>query len=466
MVEEAVILMPGVEVKHLPSYLFAPVAGLPLLQREILSLGRAGIKSITIMVSPAAQSNLESRLSQVSNTDFNINILSNWQALWEQTRNGNKVNPRLAMLANVLVDPRFLAKFIDYPLPEGALAVGVIESPLLARGDHNNKSQQAPSYPVILEDGLVTSLVGSSDPPHSLQATGVVLFSSAAWQGWQDWQIAQKQPQESFQSDPALPLFHYIAQQVREKQVLGVVSDPVYISSIHHDQDREQATARLIASSDGSPLGDGRLESSLNRALARKLLPWVLTSGLTPNQITIAGLLLGLMAALGFAVGTYGTSLVAGLLLPLVMVLDCLDGTVARLKFQESRLGARLDLYGDTILNLLIFWGIAVGQYQASGQLRFLGSGLLLTLGYLACWWSLEPAGARQWDPTHSPPGARLHPSTLKKAGKILEEAVSRDFFYIIMFCAILNILDYLFIGIAVGTNIFALFLWWRQTHG
>lgn len=465
MVEEAVILMPKEETDCVPPYLFAPVAGLPLLQREILGLRRVGVTSVTILVSLAVRSDLEQQLSRVLGFTDNLKLISDWDALWKQTRNGNKDNPRLAVLANFLADPRFLAKFINHPVPPGALALGLVDSSSALGSNRYHENEGRLSYPVILKEGLVTCL-GYSNSGNGLKAAGVVLFSYAAWQGWQLWQENQRKLRGAFSMDPGVPLFDYINQQARLNRVLEVVSDPIYISAVYHDQDRKEASARLIASADVSPLGDGCLEGSLNRTLARTLLPWVLASPVTPNQITIASLLLGLVAALGFAIGTYGFSLAASLLLPLIMVLDCLDGTVARLKFQESRLGARLDLYGDTVLNLVIFWGIAVGQYQASGRPLFLKLGLLLTLGYLACWWLLEPPGARHGDPVHSFPGVRLCPSKLKKAGKLLEEAVSRDFFYIILLCALINCLDYLFMGIAVGTNIFALFLFWQQRHG
>ncbi|MFP3866735.1 MAG: CDP-alcohol phosphatidyltransferase family protein [Desulfobacteraceae bacterium] len=464
MVEEAVILLSEKKSEPLPSYLFAPVAGLPLLQREIFGLWRAGIASIIIMVSPPVQPDLEEKLSQLIEVNGNIKIISDWETLWEQTLNSANDNPRLVLLANILPDPRFLTKLVNHPVPVGTLGLGLVESASLAGGKGPEPDGRF-SYPVVLEDGLVTSL-GSSNSDDGLQAAGLVLFSPTAWQGWHQWQQGQGTAQDSLPSDRATTLFRYVAHQARENRVLGVVSDPNYISAIHYDQDGKEATARLIAAADGSPLGNGRLETSLNRALARKLLPRVLTSSVTPNQITVANLWLGLAAALGFAVGSYEASLAASLLLPLVMVLDCLDGTLARLKFQESKLGAKLDLYGDTVLNLAIFWGIAVGQYRASDRPLFLELGLLLTLGYLVCWWLIEPSGMWHWNPVHSPPGARLCPSKLKKASKILEEAVSRDFFYIILLAALFNLLDYLFIGIAVGTNIFALFLFTQRQRG
>ncbi len=112
VVEEAILLIPEVEIKCLPSYIFALVAGLPLLLREILSLKRVGIKSVTIMVSPAVRPELEYQLSQVTDSDLNINILSNWQDLWEQAEHGNKSNPRLVVMADTLIDTRLLAKFM------------------------------------------------------------------------------------------------------------------------------------------------------------------------------------------------------------------------------------------------------------------------------------------------------------------------------------------------------------------
>lgn len=463
MVKQAVILMPEGKDNPLPPYLFAPVAGLPLLYRQIHSLRQARVATVNILVPFAARAELERQLAMDQSLIDSVKIFSHWDTFWHHTSNGAEVNPRLALLANALLDPKFLAEFVHYPVPSGSIALGFIAPPAADHDDCHHQDSRG-IYSITLEDNLVTSLrsPGSRDRP---RAIGLALFSQDAWQGWQEWQTSQRQSKRAPWAPPERSLFRYIAREAKEHKVLGVESGPYLISSIHHEQDLAWATSRLIASTDGSPLGNGHLESSLNRRLARKILPWVLSRPITPNQITISSLLPGLVAVFGFAQGTYGWALAAALLLPMIMVLDCLDGMVARLKFQETRGGALFDLYGDTILNLLIFWGIAIGQYRASGRPLFLELLLPLTLGYLGCWWVLEPPGVRQWKPGNLPPVPRQHSLKFKRAGKMLEEATSRDFFYLILLFALCDCLDWMIMAVAVGTNIFALLLYWRHRH-
>ncbi len=270
-----------------------------------------------------------------------------------------------------------------------------------------------------------------------------------------------KRGTEPLNPDSVLGDFYgYVARKAIQNRVLGIVLDPSGILSVYDDQDQAVATAHLIAAQDSSPVGEGILENSWNRRIARLILPWILTRGITPNQITLASLLVGLLAVWGFAQGSYGASVGAALLLPLILVLDCLDGAVARLKFQESRLGALLDLHGDTVLNLLLLMGISVGCYRTSGHPLFLASGLLLTVGYLACWWLINFADTKPIIADQPPE------SQVSSSDQILEEAVSRDFFYIILLLAILNWLDWMIVATAVGTNIFALIFYRRKSDG
>jgi phosphatidylglycerophosphate synthase len=49
-------------------------------------------------------------------------------------------------------------------------------------------------------------------------------------------------------------------------------------------------------------------------------------------------------------------------------ILDGCDGELARLKFQESRLGGVLDFWGDNVVHSALFGTIAIAWSRASGQ--------------------------------------------------------------------------------------------------
>jgi len=291
----------------------------------------------------------------------------------------------------------------------------------------------------------------------------MALFSQSAWRDWQSWLMGQALS-EGAPAAPDTALFPYLALQAREKRVQGIESDSVSVALIQNDQDAREATTRLINAAQGSPWGEGYLESSVSRRLARKILLRLTAAApkINPNFITVSDLLLGLVAVAGFLTGNYWAGLGAALLLPLVIVLDMLDGLLARLTFQESREGRVLDLYGDTILNLLIFCGIAVGQYRATGRVLFLFLLIPRTIGYIWCWRLTNPLKdeTRKTMDGLSP----LEPQEFRtRPEKALNETISRDFFYLIVLAALFNILDWLIIAVAIGANLFGLFLFWRQ---
>jgi len=105
--------------------------------------------------------------------------------------------------------------------------------------------------------------------------------------------------------------------------------------------------------------------------------------GLRPNHVTVAGLLLVVMAGLFFARGWYGWGLLAGWVMTF---LDTVDGKLARVTVTSSRFGH----YFDHIIDLVhppiwyILWGLGLGL----SQLDIIGISLnatlwLISIGYV-----------------------------------------------------------------------------------
>jgi phosphatidylglycerophosphate synthase len=88
-------------------------------------------------------------------------------------------------------------------------------------------------------------------------------------------------------------------------------------------------------------------------------------TGVTPNQITLFAAVLGVFGCALIATGHYGW-VAAGLALEqLQSVLDGCDGELARVRFQQSKLGAWLDTFVDDVLNVLLTVSAGVGLWQA-----------------------------------------------------------------------------------------------------
>lgn len=88
--------------------------------------------------------------------------------------------------------------------------------------------------------------------------------------------------------------------------------------------------------------------------LAERMVSWVADTRVTPNQITAVHTLFGIAAALAVWRGTGAALLLAGLLWELHLVLDCLDGVLARARHSTTQDGRFLDIMGDAIAYLAL----------------------------------------------------------------------------------------------------------------
>jgi phosphatidylglycerophosphate synthase len=82
--------------------------------------------------------------------------------------------------------------------------------------------------------------------------------------------------------------------------------------------------------------------------LAVRLVPWLSRRrAVTPARLTVAGFVLGLLAAAAFVAGR---PVAGAILFEVRFLLDCLDGKLARFRGATSEAGAFVDVAGDMIV--------------------------------------------------------------------------------------------------------------------
>ena len=93
-----------------------------------------------------------------------------------------------------------------------------------------------------------------------------------------------------------------------------------------------------------------------------KILTWVAVKvGATPNQVTLLSFAIGLYSAYSFSRGTFLSTLLGAILLQVSIIVDCVDGELARYTRKFSKLGAWLDAVTDRVKEYLVFLGLAYG---------------------------------------------------------------------------------------------------------
>ncbi len=94
-------------------------------------------------------------------------------------------------------------------------------------------------------------------------------------------------------------------------------------------------------------------------------------TSITPNQLTVASMFMGLGAAACFAVGIWPLLIAGAVLYYLCFLLDCMDGKLARLTDRESLFGSWMDYIFDRFRVLVCAIALMGGQYVLTGRVVF-----------------------------------------------------------------------------------------------
>lgn len=106
---------------------------------------------------------------------------------------------------------------------------------------------------------------------------------------------------------------------------------------------------------------DGWVSRAINRRISLALTRRLVRTGLEPNQVSAAILVLGVSSGLVAALFGPAGLAVGAVLFQAQSVLDGCDGELSRLTFRGSRAGEWLDTVGDDLTNYSFFTGAALG---------------------------------------------------------------------------------------------------------
>jgi len=118
--------------------------------------------------------------------------------------------------------------------------------------------------------------------------------------------------------------------------------------------------------------------SKSNRWLCRPAVRWLSKTPITPNMVTFGGLAVAMLSGYWFAQGYWSAYVLGALLYFGSVLIDEIDGMLARLTFRESAFGCWLETFVDYATYILLFGGMTIGLYRESGPVWLAFGGLLL----------------------------------------------------------------------------------------
>ena len=106
---------------------------------------------------------------------------------------------------------------------------------------------------------------------------------------------------------------------------------------------------------------DGFYSTFVVRKLSKPLSSVAIKLRMSPNLVTVISFIVGVAAALSFAQGARWALVLGAFLLQLSLILDCVDGEVARATHRFSVIGAWLDASTDRVKEYAVYAGLATG---------------------------------------------------------------------------------------------------------
>jgi len=188
---------------------------------------------------------------------------------------------------------------------------------------------------------------------------------------------------------------------------------------------------------------DGMVDTWFNRPLGRFLSKALIHTPVSPNQVSVFAIAVGVIAGWFFTRGSHSDMVIGAILLQLSAAIDCVDGDIARVVFKESNLGKWLDIIGDQIVHIAVFLGIGVGLWRQGIEAPVIplavSAGVGVVISFLVVLRGMTAPPEKQ--------NARLQ--------ALIDKMTNRDFSVVLLALAIADQMQLFLWMVGIGVHVF-----------
>lgn len=116
---------------------------------------------------------------------------------------------------------------------------------------------------------------------------------------------------------------------------------------------------------------DETLTLYILRPIAFIFVKMLYPTNITPNQVSLMSIIVGMLSGYFFSRGDVTSYFIAGILYFFCLVLDCVDGMIARLKKNGTPVGRIVDGFADYIVGISVYIGLGIGFSKGFVQIDF-----------------------------------------------------------------------------------------------
>ncbi|HET6582067.1 MAG TPA: CDP-alcohol phosphatidyltransferase family protein [Nannocystaceae bacterium] len=333
--------------------------GITLLKRALLSLSRKGVRRFVIVIADAAVRRSVVHDAQLRGLE--IIWVRNVERPDDTTHALWRARPHLrgeffVVPVDRVFAPQVLDRLLAEPLDGATLAVsragvaqstGALPPALLASAGLGLQ---------IAQRDRVAALV-----PAQPDATALGVFSAS--------RILFDVLDERTGDGAAVEIGEAFARLAARGQLRAADVEDAWWHPVRSPVECKQAERVLVRSLRKSV--DGVISRHVNRRFSLAATRLLMNTAVRPNHVTAFSLFVSIMAAVVAAMATAlepGWFVLGAVLWQLASMLDGIDGELARLKFQGSRLGEWFDTLTDDVGRFVYFIGAGIGLAAMTGQ--------------------------------------------------------------------------------------------------
>jgi phosphatidylglycerophosphate synthase len=133
--------------------------------------------------------------------------------------------------------------------------------------------------------------------------------------------------------------------------------------------------------------------------LAKRIVGFLKNTPVTPNQVTYFSVLVGFASGYAFSFASPVSLVLGGILLEITLVLDCVDGQLARAKGMASEWGRLIDGIAGYFAYLAVIYGLIIGFPEFSQVLKIIAGLIIIrAISYDYCKQSLATLILKGYD--------------------------------------------------------------------
>jgi phosphatidylglycerophosphate synthase len=242
-------------------------------------------------------------------------------------------------------------------------------------------------------------------------------------------------------------------------------SGSLIISQIHFDgAQRIEPCAKIQSNMETfAKETDGFFARHFDRKISGAISRRLIQTPVTPNQITVGVTLIGIFSGVLMAQKGATCKIAGALVFLLTSILDGCDGEVARAKKMTSRLGGWLDLWGDNVIHIAVFYGLGLGLAKDLGNPVYVALGQIAAVGTLIAAslasYQTYMAGRSSFTSVSGDASRFSQNKWTGKLTRLSDVLARRDFIYGVVVLALVNRLQWFLWACSIGVVMYAFVL-------